>query len=185
MNEPATLEARVAARLAAPQPQPQQQRPEAQRPARSEKIVAFYATSPDNDAAEPRRPGVTRDLASAIDLVQEASEAIRIRDEQIVHLEARLEEVLSQASEEIQQLSGQLKDCEERLLAADARLQAADARAEEAEIWLDRLHSAVMRAFSAQLRDPSSAAPAVPPSRPAGERFVPSQQRRSMEGEGV
>lgn len=114
------------------------------------KVVAFTYPSMTTGPQSNGRIGTAplRDWSSAIDLIQEASEAIRISEERSSELEAQLNQVTAQAAEEMKRLHGLVASGEQRLARSEERLKAAEARAVEAEAWLVRMHDAVLTAFS-------------------------------------
>lgn len=132
------------------------QRPRDASPPHRDKIVsftssgAFGAPSAAAELAAPdRRPsGHVGDWSAAIELVHEASEAIRISEERAVELEAQLGQVMAQAAEEMRRLNAEIAGVEQRLARSEDRARAAEDRADEAEAWLGRLHEAVYTAFA-------------------------------------
>lgn len=124
----------------------------------------------DEFRSEERAPDAlpsapTRDWSSAIDLIHEASEAIRISQERSVDLETQLEQVMAQATNEVQRLNAQIVAGEQKLAATEERLRNTEARALEAEGWLVRLHDAIFTAFTGPRPD----ADGVEPSTPVGD----------------
>ncbi|WP_019996409.1 hypothetical protein [Aureimonas ureilytica] len=89
-----------------------------------------------------------RDWSAALDLVREASEAIRIRDERATELEIEHRLEAERAAEEIRSLQEQLDETEVRLAESEARARRAEARASEAEAWLAKMHDAIIGSFS-------------------------------------
>ena len=94
------------------------------------------AVVPSGDRASPPK----RDLSSALDLVNEAFEAIRIAEERA----AAAEEYHQQL---IQHHKDQLKALEGRLSTSEKRADAAEARAKEAEGWLAKFHDTIVDGF--------------------------------------
>ncbi len=92
-------------------------------------------------AAEEHAPATRRDWSSALDLIHEATAAIRISEERALELEQELARTVAQAVERSQQLEAQIA-------AAQDRAQAAEKRASDAEAWLARLHDAVVTGFT-------------------------------------
>lgn len=88
-----------------------------------------------------------RDWSSALDLVQEACEAIRISEERVQELERQGQQAMLQTREDIKALQLQIQAGERRAQAAEARASRAEARALEAESWLARLHDAITMGF--------------------------------------
>lgn len=103
--------------------------------------------------AEGEEPAQRRDWSSALDLVQEACEAIRISEERVQDLERQGQQASLQAREDIKALQLQIQAGERRAQAAEARATKAEARALEAESWLARLHDAIVMGFG---RSPKS-----------------------------
>ncbi|SDO09553.1 hypothetical protein SAMN05192530_103283 [Aureimonas jatrophae] len=89
-----------------------------------------------------------RDWSAALDLVREASEAIRIRDERATEMEIEHRLDAERASDEIRTLQEQIEETELRLAETEGRLRVAEARAAEAEAWLARMHDAIVTSFS-------------------------------------
>jgi chromosome segregation ATPase len=106
---------------------------------------------------------------SAIKLVAEAQDAIRIGKERSAHLEAEIKQIVSEAAGElsllkqkIQQMELELAEARSRATRAEAQVdvsarRANDAeqraseamrRANDAEAWLIKLHDSVFEAFS-------------------------------------
>lgn len=85
-----------------------------------------------------------RDWSSAIDLVNEACEAVRLAEERAMTAE-RYSQQLNQYYAE------QVRGLEVRLLAAEKRGEAANVRAAEAEEWLVRFHDAIVSGFKGVL----------------------------------
>lgn len=126
-----------------------------------EKIVSLLPSFENTAGGEAAGAGAPegggaplREWSSAIDLIQEASEAIRIGEQRAAELEAQLNHVVTQASEEMRRLNQQiaageqkLARAEERARLAETRAGDAEARAGDAEAWLVRLHDAVFAAF--------------------------------------
>ncbi len=99
----------------------------------------FGAVSTTSDAK--------RDWSAALDLVREASEAIRIRDERATEMEIEHRLDAERASEEIRALQEQLDETEVRLAESEARARRAETRASEAEAWLAKMHDAIIGSF--------------------------------------
>lgn len=106
-----------------------------------------------NALSETEEPVQRRDWSSALDLVQEACEAIRISEERVQDLERQGQQASQQAREDIKALQLQIQAGERRAQAAEARATKAEARALEAESWLARLHDAIVMGFG---RNPKS-----------------------------
>lgn len=139
----------------------------------SDKIAAFPSASfaaapfPAGSAhaaslAEPEaaRPAALtaapqRDWPSALALIEETSEAIRISDLRYAQLEERLQQTIAQAAVNMRELEAQVATSNELLWRSEERARQAEARAVEAEAWLARLHDAVTTSFSSANRPQS------------------------------
>lgn len=125
------------------------------RPARADtapgRIVSLLGldsrSAPFGAAAESKEVPPTQKWSSAVDLIREASEAIRVGEERAAELEAQLEHVVAQADVEIRRLKQDISTGEQRLAKTEERARLAEARAQEAEEWLVRLHDAAVEAF--------------------------------------
>lgn len=118
-----------------------------------EKVVSFMGLESRNGAFAASEgpneggPAVTREWSSAVDLIREASEAIRVGDERAAELEAQLAQVVAQADLEIRRLEQEVAAGVQNLARSEERVRLAEARAAEAEEWLVRLHDAAIEAF--------------------------------------
>jgi hypothetical protein len=90
------------------------------------------------------KPLQKRDWSSAIDLVNEACEAVRLAEERASTAE-RYSQQLNQYYAE------QVRGLELRLQTAEKRAEAANGRAAEAEEWLIRFHDAIVSGFKGVL----------------------------------
>lgn len=99
--------------------------------------------------AQPPAPegGPVRDFKSAIDLIKEASEAIRFSEERAGELEQQLHQVSHRSAEQVKALELQVATLERRLIKAEERARAAEVRANDAETWLSRLHDTIITSF--------------------------------------
>jgi hypothetical protein len=102
-----------------------------------------------------------RQWLSAIELVSEAREAIRLGDERRRELEAELRRTGQKAADEIAQLKAEIHQAQlqvvearaaeagavSRAVEAEMRASNAERRAADAEGWLVRLHKSVVDAF--------------------------------------
>jgi hypothetical protein len=88
-----------------------------------------------------------RDFKSAIDLIKEASEAIRFAEERSAELEQQLHQVTNRSAEQVKALEIQVAALERRLLKSEERARAAEVRANDAETWLSRLHDTIITSF--------------------------------------
>ncbi len=93
--------------------------------------------------------GPKRDWSASLDLIHEATAAIRISEERAAELEQELERTVARALERATALEAQVA-------AAQTRADLAERRADEAEEWLARLHDAVVEGFTR--RAPADAA---------------------------
>lgn len=133
----------------------------------TDKIVSLSprnADDPPPPGAERAAPAPTSDWSSAIELIQEASEAIRISEARAEELEDQLDRLAEQASEEVSRLTAELAASDQRLATNEQRLLAAEAHAHEAEAWLVRLHDAIQSAFAPLHRRPKAGQIADRPS---------------------
>ena len=89
-----------------------------------------------------------RDWSSSLDLIQEATAAIRISEERAADLEQELERVTAQSQERARLLEAQVAAAERRTEKAEERTRMAEKRAGEAEAWLTRLHNAIVAGFT-------------------------------------
>ena len=117
----------------------------------SDKVVTFIGPQPEaaRDTAEGRvSTAPQRDWTSALQLIREANEAIRINEERAAELELQLQKLTEEANDEITRLEARIAAGDERLAKSEERVRAAEKRASEAEAWLARLHDAVYEAFA-------------------------------------
>jgi|GEM_PF-3671214 len=124
-----------------------------------EKVVSFLGLESRNGAfatidgpTEGVAPAPAREWASAVDLIREASEAIRVGEERAAELEAQLAQVVAQADLEIRRLEQEVATGVQNLARSEERVRLAEARAAEAEDWLVRLHDAAVEAFGARAK---------------------------------
>ncbi len=85
-------------------------------------------------------PAHQRDWSAALDLVNEAYEAIRIAEERAAAAEDYSKQLTQYHSE-------QLRVADARLAAAEKRAEAAEARARDAEEWLVKFHDTILDGF--------------------------------------
>ena len=145
----------------------------------ADKIVTFMAPTSGSGPGGPvagGAPGAQRDWSTALDLIREASEAIRISEERATDLEEQIRQLTAQAGEEIRSLESRIAAGERRLLKSEERAAAAEARAEHAEGWLTRLHDAVVGAFTR----PQAPSSTLPPTS-SDEAETPAQVPPSAE----
>jgi hypothetical protein len=112
-----------------------------------EGVVRIVPSKPNRPSEFPLPNGTAqrRDWASAIELVNEASQAIRLAEEKASAAE-RYSEELNQYHLE------QAKLAEAKINALEKRLNLAESRANEAEEWLRRFHDAIMDGFKGILK---------------------------------
>ena len=103
---------------------------------------APYKPWPPQSASERASPPTNhqRDWSAALDLVNEAYEAIRIAEERAAAAEDYSKQLTQYHSE-------QLRVADARLAAAEKRAEAAEARARESEDWLVKFHDAILDGF--------------------------------------
>ncbi|WP_020180827.1 hypothetical protein [Methylopila sp. M107] len=124
-------------------------------------IVVSLPTRPPESSDDRQTLAKVGDWSSALELVEEASEAIRISEERANELEVELDHVMNRAAEEMRRLNAELTAAEQKAARSEERLRAAESRASEAEAWLVRLHQAVHDAFSPLQRRSATQAPAA------------------------
>lgn len=110
------------------------------------------------------RPGGGRDYSSALELIQEASEALRIAESRADDLEAELQEIAAQASDVIRHLKEKVQAGEVEIGRSEQRVQAAEARASEAEAMLARFHDAIFSSFRPALENSAKERSPLAPS---------------------
>lgn len=110
------------------------------------------------------RSGSGRDYSSALELIQEASEALRIAESRADELEAELQEIAAQASDVIRHLKEKVKAGEDEVGRSEQRVRAAETRASEAEAMLARFHDAIVSSFRPALENAPKERPAIAPS---------------------
>ncbi len=90
-------------------------------------------------------PAARRDWGSAIELVREACEAVRLADDKAAAAERYAHELKQYYLE-------QAKLAEMKIVGLEKRLEMAEARAVEAEEWLVRFNDAILTGFQGVLR---------------------------------
>jgi hypothetical protein len=125
------------------------EKPSSEASTEAEKVLRLVLSGAGGATAggEPGRddkPLQKRDWSSAIDLVNEACEAVRLAEERASTAE-RYSQQLNQYYAE------QVRGLELRLQTAEKRAEAANARAAEAEEWLIRFHDAIVSGFKGVL----------------------------------
>jgi hypothetical protein len=99
-------------------------------------------------------PSGRRDWSASLDLIHEATAAIRISEERASELEEELQRTVAQAQERAATLEAQIA-------VALNRAELAERRADDAEEWLARMHDAVVNGFSRREPQTTSAHPAT------------------------
>lgn len=112
-----------------------------------ETLVPLKQVADEAPANEPG-PAQRRNWSSTLDLIHEATTAIRISEERTTELENELQRTVAQAIEREQSLEG-------RLAQSLVRAELAEKRASEAEEWLARLHDAVVTGFTRATPEPT------------------------------
>lgn len=87
-----------------------------------------------------RNPTGKRDWSSALDLVNEAFEAIRMAEERAIAAEDYHQQLIQHHKE-------QIKGLEQRLSATEKRAEVAESRSKEADAWLARFHDTIVDGF--------------------------------------
>lgn len=107
-----------------------------------ESVLKFSTPFKDRMPAQTGDRGAPqkRDFSSALDLVEEAFEAIRIAEDRAVAAEDYHQQLVQHHKE-------QLRALEVRLSASEKRAEAAEARAKEAETWLVKFHDTIVDGF--------------------------------------
>ncbi len=117
-------------------------------PSAREKVFQFQArTEPTADVPPTAE---RRDWGAAIDLINEASNAVRWAEERAQTAEDYSKQLAAFHKE-------QMKAAEQRATAAEKRAEAALLRAAEAEAWLTRFHDAIVEGFGKGMNEPVSA----------------------------
>ncbi len=109
----------------------------------SDRVVEFAASMKDKlfqNAVADGTAAVKRDWSSALDLVSEAFEAIRMADERAAASE-------DYQAELVQRHADHVKVLETRIAAAEKRADLAETRAKVAEGWLSKFHDTIIDEF--------------------------------------
>ena len=108
----------------------------------SERILQFSASLKDRIGGPSDRGGAgpKRDWSAALDLVNEAFEAIRMAEERTAAAEDYQRQLIQHHAEQIRAL-------ETRLSNSEKRAEAAEARAKETESWLVKYHDTIVDGF--------------------------------------
>lgn len=102
-----------------------------------DKVFQF---APRTETADQAAPAPRRDWGAAIDLIKEASEAVRLAEERATTAEEYSHQLSNFHKE-------QLKTMEAKIATAERRAEVANLRAVEAESWLARYHDAIVQGF--------------------------------------
>lgn len=132
--------------------------------AEGEDKVLSFAPGAKERALEPVRDGTPapkRDWSAAIELVREASEAIRLSEERATELEARTQDLLQRFREELKSAQARIAASDKRAEEAEARARDSEARMREAEEWLARFHDAILDGFTPHLPGTTEREPAT------------------------
>jgi len=127
-----------------------------------EKVVSLASALADQARSEISSNNLTHyDISSAVELISEVHEAMRISEERIVDLETQLEHLAMQTKAEMKLLKERLADAEHQLEWTQQEKHQAERRAEEAEGWLGKLHEAIVETFEPMLRARAGLPPAT------------------------
>ena len=106
-----------------------------------DRVLKFSSSFKDrNGGSGERGDAPKRDWSSAIDLVNEAFEAIRLADERAVAAENYHQQLIQHHKEQVRGL-------ETRIATAEKRAEGAEGRLKEAESWLARFHDTIVDGF--------------------------------------
>ena len=108
----------------------------------ADRVVEFSSQMKDrllHSAADGSVAG-KRDWSSALDLVTEAFEAIRLADERATASEEHRADLIQRHAEHVKAL-------ETRIVAAEKRAEVAESRAAVAEGWLSKFHDTIIDEF--------------------------------------
>lgn len=119
-------------------------RAEPRPPTKDAAAAAIRIVSP-KPKAPPAAVPPGRDWASAIELINEAAEAVRLADERANAAERYSQELAQYYTE-------QAKAAELKIAGLEKRLEVTEAKAREAEEWLIRFHDAIMSGFGSLLK---------------------------------
>lgn len=99
-------------------------------------------------------PPPRKDWSAALDLIQEATEAIRMSEERVEELERAAEEQEARMRHEYALLRDQLQMAQREIENAYARAAVAERQAQEAQEWLARLNTAITQGFGRSVTKP-------------------------------
>ena len=111
-------------------------------PPAPERVVEFATMAKDKllqSASEASAAG-KRDWSSALDLVTEAFEAIRLADERAAAAEEYQADLVQRHADQVRAMEG-------RVAVAERRADAAENRAKIAEGWLSKFHDTIIDEF--------------------------------------
>ncbi|HTJ03380.1 MAG TPA: hypothetical protein VL492_11360 [Methylovirgula sp.] len=107
--------------------------------------IRIVSPKPKAPAPTPAAVPAGRDWASAIELINEAAEAVRLADERAIAAERYSQELAQYYTE-------QAKAAELKIAGLEKRLEVTEAKARDAEEWLVRFHDAIMSGFGNLLK---------------------------------
>lgn len=108
---------------------------------RQERVLDFSSAVKDKlSLAASEQAGGKRDFSAALDLVNEAFEAIRLAEERAAAAEEHKADLLQRHAEQVRVLEG-------RLAASEKRAEALEGRAKTAETWLSKFHDTIVDEF--------------------------------------
>lgn len=110
-------------------------------------IAPLHPAADEVISIETEAPVLHEGWSSALDLVQEASEALRRSEERIEQLEAEADQQKVDTRGELEALQAQLRLAQREIERAYEQTAAATARAAAAEAWLDRLGGTIVSSF--------------------------------------
>lgn len=120
-------------------------------PLKNDRVVQL-AIPPARPMAEKPRIQGKLDWSATVDLIREATEAMRASEERSRDLEARLTATILEANNDINERNSQLTAAERTIEQLQERARLAEERAQEAEAWLSRLHETISTAFVPRLQ---------------------------------
>ncbi|HTV69383.1 MAG TPA: hypothetical protein VMF90_12680 [Rhizobiaceae bacterium] len=109
--------------------------------------VVQFAMTPAKPMSEKPKAQNKVDWSATVDLIREATEAMRASEERARDLETRITNTILEASHDINALTAQLATADRTIEQLQDRAQLAEERAEEAEAWLARLHETISASF--------------------------------------
>jgi hypothetical protein len=103
--------------------------------------------APANQPLDMSTSAPRKDWSAALDLIQEATEAIRMSEERVEELERAAEEQEVRTRSEYALLRDQLQMAQREIENAYHRAAVAEKQAQEANEWLARLNAAITQGF--------------------------------------